>query len=232
MVILPPKEVVVSRLSLIILAVLFLVACERHQPDPLIFPLPGEATNTLATVKIVSVGGQCSAVVIGPDGLAVTASHCVDFLALDKDEGFQMLVLDRAQDLALIRLNPDQTPIARAELGTIAEIDVGDMIYDVGYPRGEFRLAIGQVTERDDDWQYDQYGCTCGLIAAMYTSGGASGSGVYSGRSGRLVGILVASSFGSEIICAANVERVRWLLTLVPKNDTFEEPILIDEPAS
>jgi S1-C subfamily serine protease len=85
--------------------------------------------------------GSGSAVIISPDGLAITSAHVVQGLptgsALFTDgweTGFDVVGRDPLSDLAVLQLA--ERDVAAAELGDAARLQVGQLVVAVGNPLG------------------------------------------------------------------------------------------------
>lgn len=171
-----------------------------------------------------------SGVIASSDGLVITAAHVVDdarVLGLTLSNGAsldaQVLYLDNALDVALIRMSDAPPADFVATLGDSTKLRKGATVYVIGNPRGlEFSIAAGMVSGRhapehafgipprnDGDWiQTD---------AAM--NAGVSGGPMFNSR-GEVVGIaqsIVSRSGGSEGLgFGIGINSVKKLLELDP----------------
>lgn len=198
----------------------FLIACGHEASPPKrhidLFPLPNQARNEAATVRLDGPFSQCTAVFVAPGGVAATAAHCVETISLDGSDGYIPLAVDWDSDLALIQFQAwELWSKAPVELGNDARLARKDRVYAIGYPGGEFLLMNGVVTMRDQTWRNEDetYDWPCGVVAKLGKNrGGASGAGVYSSVDGKLVGINVAGDESEEESCLISVGRLRALM--------------------
>lgn len=100
--------------------------------------------------------GVGSGVIIRRDGLVVTAAHVVadaDHVAVKLDRGVSVganvVFLDSASDLALLRLVESKADLVPAQLGDSDRVRKGEIVYVFGSPRGlERSLSVGVVSAR------------------------------------------------------------------------------------
>ena len=85
--------------------------------------------------------GSGSAVVISPDGLAITSAHVVEGLSRGAasftdgwETGFDVVGSDRLSDLAVLQLG--ERDLVAGELGDAAQLEVGQLVVAVGNPLG------------------------------------------------------------------------------------------------
>lgn len=174
-------------------------------------------------------GGQCSGVVLTPDGYILTAGHCIrantEFLMVHSRNGerrteARVIAVDEGKDLALLKVD-NWTFRSTARLHSGRNLRAGDTVYHSGFPFGGRRgvpqlFGVGHIMNPDTnlDRGPDRHFI---LIDLETGRPGASGSGVYDAASGGLIGMVDAMSIHSGHM----VDRMTMVI-LVPVGDIRE----------
>ena len=143
-----------------------------------------------------------SGVIIGKDGIIITARHCVEgasFIKVTLQTGRSYFVntwlMSGERDIAVF-----QIPIEFEDVAIIGDSDIleqGDKIYNIGNPLGVWENKIIKCKVEKSNWERLAF---CDSNNYVFIIGniksGCSGGGVYYGR--KLIGIV---SLGGNGIC-------------------------------
>ncbi len=149
--------------------------------------------------------GSGSGVVLTKDGYIVTCYHVIDgadTINVSLQDGTtytaEVIGFDSRTDIAIIKIDADDIP--SATIGDSAKYSVGDPIYAIGNPLGEFVSTVtdGIISGLDRVIEVDGISMTLMQTNAAINPGN-SGGGLFSAKTGELIGIVNAKSYGIEI---------------------------------
>lgn len=161
--------------------------------------------NQRATFLLLNPGsGQCSGVVLTPDGYILTAAHCldrdtthlevhVDSLAAPVEA--RVIAYNEHRDLALLKADGYRWE-SSARLHAGRKLHAGDTIYHVGHPFGGRSslpqlFGVGHIMHPNAEFS-ELLGTRWIFIDLETGRPGASGSGAYDGQTGGLIGMVDA----------------------------------------
>lgn len=149
--------------------------------------------------------GSGSGVVLTKDGYIATCYHVIDGantinVSLQDGATYEAEVIgfDSRTDIAIIKIDADDLPAAT--IGDSTKYSVGDPIYAIGNPLGEFASTVtdGIISGLDRVIEVDGISMTLMQTNAAINPGN-SGGGLFSAETGELIGIVNAKSYGIEI---------------------------------
>lgn len=147
-----------------------------------------------------------SGVIITKDGYIATCNHVVegaDNITVALQDGTtypaQIVGYDARTDLAVIKVEV-KNELPCATLGISSNYKVGDRVYAIGNPLGEFASTVtdGIISGIDRVIEVDGVSMTLMQTNAAINPGN-SGGGLFSAETGELLGIVNAKSYGIEI---------------------------------
>ena len=111
-------------------------------------------------------GDSGSGVVIDPRGLVLTNAHVIEgarqvrvTLADGREFIGERVGVDTLNDIALLRIDPEGSPLSSVSLGTSEDLFVGQSVYAIGNPFGLQRTlstgtvaALGRPLDVQDNW--------------------------------------------------------------------------------
>lgn len=178
-------------------------------------------------VEIVKEG-HGSGAVIHEDGYILTNHHVagnpksklritiVEGGGKPLDYDARLIAADASVDLAVIKIErrfDSPVEIARAE-----DVEVGEMVYNIGYPYN-FGKAVtrGSITNRKHDGDSKDPSWKSIMLVDIMDGHGTSGSGIFSQRTGKLVGIMMGylgagARSGTYPRAVIPVEKIRAFL--------------------
>jgi serine protease Do len=125
---------------------------EANQFDPFsLFGLPGgRGDGSSTTPQTQNIG---SGFIVSKDGIVVTNKHVVSDLSAkytvitadDKKYTVEKIYRDQANDIALLKINPDENKSATlspVSLGDSSKLQVGQLAIAIGTPLGEFNNSV------------------------------------------------------------------------------------------
>lgn len=150
--------------------------------------------------------GAGSGVIIKDDGTIITNNHVIEgakniTVTLRSGESFdaELLGTDEELDIALIKIDPDDTELTVAKIGDSDTLKVGDKSVIIGNPLGTLGGSVteGIISALDRSIVVD--GKTMNLMQTdAAINAGNSGGGMFNGQ-GELVGIVVAKNYSGEV---------------------------------
>lgn len=162
--------------------------------------LPKLLENQDATHRVdILPGGHGSAVVINPDGYLLTCYHVAGDgsvpLSISIAEGdgtsvtltARVVAYDQKLDLAVIKVDRHfDYPVILEDIGNVHD---GNEVYNVGYPYF-FGEIVGRGYIMKKAYSHGDLHLDNVIVVDMPDGPGTSGSGVFSAKSGKLVGII------------------------------------------
>lgn len=149
--------------------------------------------------------GAGSGVIIKENGYIVTCNHVIDTahkITVTLPDGTtydaELIGRDARTDLAVIKIDAKNLP--SAVIGDSTAYSVGERIYAVGNPLGEFASTVtdGIISGLDRIIEVDGESMTLMQTNAAINPGN-SGGGLFSAVTGELIGIVNAKSYGIEV---------------------------------
>ena len=149
--------------------------------------------------------GSGSGVIITADGYIATCNHVIEdansiSVALQDGTTYEAKVVgyDSRTDLAIIKIEAENLPAAT--IGSSESYTVGDRVYAIGNPLGEYASSVtsGIISGLDRSVEIDGVSMTLMQTDAAINPGN-SGGGLFSAETGELLGIVNAKNYGTEI---------------------------------
>lgn len=150
--------------------------------------------------------GAGSGVIIKEDGTIITNNHVIEgakeiTVTLRSGESFdaKLIGTDEELDVALIKIDADDTELTVAEMGDSDTLNVGDKSVIIGNPLGTLGGSVteGIISALDRSIVID--GKTMNLMQTdAAINAGNSGGGMFNGQ-GQLVGVVVAKNYSGEV---------------------------------
>ena len=146
-----------------------------------------------------------SGVIITSDGYVVTCNHVVEAansISVSLQDGTMyeanVVGFDSRTDLAVLKIEAKNLPAAT--IGDSGNYNVGDRVYALGNPLGEFASTVtdGIISGINRTIEIDGIAMTLMQTNAAINPGN-SGGGLFSAETGELVGIVNAKNYGIEI---------------------------------
>lgn len=149
--------------------------------------------------------GAGSGVILTADGYIATCNHVIEdassiSVSLQDGTTYEAKVIgyDSRTDLAIIKI--DATELPAAVIGSSNTYSVGDKVYAIGNPLGEYASTVtnGIISGIDRSVEIDGVSMTLMQTDAAINPGN-SGGGLFSAETGELLGIVNAKNYGTEI---------------------------------
>jgi S1-C subfamily serine protease len=176
-----------------------------------------KASPSLVTISTPDWFG--SGVLIDATGVVVTNLHVirgaekatVRLASGDTYDDVRVVNVDARKDLALLKINGSQLPVAL--LGDSDDVEIGHRVYAIGAPKGlELTISEGIVSGRRDSGEGHQL-----LQTSTAISSGSSGGGLFD-ETGRLIGITTSKILdGENLNFAVPTNYVREILGLTTR---------------
>lgn len=191
--------------------------------------------NNKATLRVYADDGHGSAVVLSADGHLLTCAHAVFTskgerplkITIDEGQGkivtypTRLIKYDFEHDLAVVKI--ERRFDYYAVLGDIATVREADRVYNIGYPYQFGKLvAVGHVAAVR--YSNANLGLKNVLVVNIENGKGTSGSGVFSAKNGKLLGIISRMHWASRagepprvIRILVQVDDIRKFLESAPR---------------
>lgn len=171
---------------------------------PSVVEITTETVTTGSNMRQYISSGAGSGVIIREDGYLLTNNHVIEgasniTVTLNSGESYpaKLIGLDENQDVALLKI--DAEGLAAAEIGTSADLIVGQEVVAIGNPLGQLGGSVtnGIISALNRNITIDSRTMNLMQTNAAINPGN-SGGGLFD-ASGRLIGIVVAKYADSEI---------------------------------
>lgn len=150
--------------------------------------------------------GAGSGVIIDSDGYIMTNNHVISgarkiTVTLRNGDEYeaQLIGTDSANDVAVIKINPDGKNLTAATYGNSDQLTVGELAVAIGNPLGQLggTVSTGIVSALDRDITIDEQEMSL-LQTDASINPGNSGGGLFN-QYGQMIGLVVAKSSGSDV---------------------------------